>query len=182
MIVHRDYRDSSGSIIKIYDDKIEFFNPGGLYGNLTKEELLNFNYQPQARNKLIAKAFKEIGKVEKYGSGMKRIFTICEEYGIIAPQINIKENSFELVLFKEKVSGGVIGGVSGGVSGGVNMDPTDKLFQLIKSQPNKRANELALLMNTPYKTIEKWIEKLRKEKRIEFIGSNKKGGYFVVDK
>ena len=170
MLVHRDYRDSSGSIIKIYDDRIEFFNPGGLYGNLTKEELLNFNYQPQARNKLIAKAFKEIGKVEKYGSGMKRIFTICKEYGIMAPQINVKPNSFELVLFKEKVSGGV------------NVNPTDSLFQLIKEQPNKRANELAMIMDTPYKTLEKWIEKLRKEKRIEFKGSSKKGGYFVLEK
>ena len=174
MLVHRDYRESSGSLIKIYDDKIEFFNPGGLYGNLTKEELLSFNYQPQARNKLIAKAFKEIGKVEKYGSGMKRIFMICNEYGIIAPQINIKPNSFELVLYKEKAIGGAIGGV--------NINPTDKLFQLIKSQPNKRANELALLMNAPYKTLEKWIEKLRKQKRIEFKGSTKKGGYFVSDK
>ena len=31
MIVHRDYRDSSDSVIKIFDDRIEFFNPGDLY-------------------------------------------------------------------------------------------------------------------------------------------------------
>ena len=44
MLVDRDYSDSNGSIIKIYDDKIEFYNPEGLYGDLTEQELLRFNY------------------------------------------------------------------------------------------------------------------------------------------
>lgn len=34
-IVHRDYSNSSDSVIKIFDDKIEFFNPGRLLGSLT---------------------------------------------------------------------------------------------------------------------------------------------------
>tara|TARA_B110000879_G_scaffold93149_1_gene127475 strand:+ start:162 stop:383 length:222 start_codon:yes stop_codon:yes gene_type:complete len=44
MLVDRDYSDSNGSIIKIYDDKIEFYNPEGLYDDLTDQELLKFNY------------------------------------------------------------------------------------------------------------------------------------------
>tara|TARA_B110000305_G_scaffold26672_1_gene24393 strand:- start:1625 stop:1960 length:336 start_codon:yes stop_codon:yes gene_type:complete len=43
-LVDRDYRDSNVSIIKIYDDKIEFYNPEGLYDDLTDQELLKFNY------------------------------------------------------------------------------------------------------------------------------------------
>lgn len=102
MLIHRDYRDSTGSIIKIYDDRIEFFNSGGLYGNLSKEDLLSFNYQSQVRNKLITKSFKEIGKVDRYGSGIKRVFTTCDNYGIIAPIIKVKPNSVEFILFKQK--------------------------------------------------------------------------------
>ena len=71
ILVDRDYRDSNGIIINIYDDKIEFYNLEDLYGDITEQELLKFNYQPQAQNKLIAKAFKEIGKVERYDSGLK---------------------------------------------------------------------------------------------------------------
>jgi len=44
MVVHRDYRDSSGSNIKIFDDRIEFFNPGKLYGEITIQGLLSGNY------------------------------------------------------------------------------------------------------------------------------------------
>ena len=68
MVVHRDYRDSSASIIKIFDDKIEFLNPGNLYGGITVNDLLSGNYSSKTRNKLIAKAFKEIGLIERYGS------------------------------------------------------------------------------------------------------------------
>ena len=40
MIVHRDYRESGDSIVKIFDDRIEFFNPGSLIGGLTIEQLM----------------------------------------------------------------------------------------------------------------------------------------------
>jgi len=103
MIVHRDYRDSSASIIKIFDDRIEFFNPGTLFGGITVDMLLSGNYSSKSRNKLIAKVFKEIGLIERYGSGIMRIRKICEEYGIIDPEFKEVLNGFRVVLFKEKI-------------------------------------------------------------------------------
>ncbi|MGD9707912.1 MAG: RNA-binding domain-containing protein, partial [Candidatus Delongbacteria bacterium] len=67
---------------KIIDDRIEFYNPGKLFGGITMEDLLTNNYTSQARNKVIAKAFKEIGSVERYGSGIKKVFDICRDYGV----------------------------------------------------------------------------------------------------
>ena len=86
MVVHRDYRDSSGSIIKIFDNRIEFYNPGKLYGDITLADLLSGNYSSKVRNKLIARAFKEAGIIEKYGSGIKRVLDICKDHGIIPPK------------------------------------------------------------------------------------------------
>ena len=102
MVVHRDYRDSSASIIKIFDDRIEFFNPGKLYGGITIDDLLSGNYSSKTRNKLIAKAFKEVGLIERYGSGIKRIVNICEEYGVKHPKFEEVFNGFRVLLFKEK--------------------------------------------------------------------------------
>jgi len=64
MVVHRDYRDSNGSIIKIFDDRIEFFNPGKLFGDITIADLISNNYSSKVRNKLIARAFKEVGIIK----------------------------------------------------------------------------------------------------------------------
>lgn len=39
MIVHRDYRASSDSTVKIHYDRIEFFNPGSLLPGITIENI-----------------------------------------------------------------------------------------------------------------------------------------------
>jgi len=64
---------SSDSLVKVFDDKIEFYNPGRLPDNITVEDLLTFSNKSVPRNKLIADFFKELGIIEKYGSGIKRI-------------------------------------------------------------------------------------------------------------
>ena len=102
MVVHRDYRDSSGSIIKIYDDRIEFYNPGKLYGGITIHDLISGNYTSKSRNKLIARAFKEVGLIERYGSGIMRVRKICKDYGIKEPLFREISQGFEVVLYKNK--------------------------------------------------------------------------------
>ena len=49
------------------------FNPSGLFGNLTIEDLKTDNYSASTRNKLIAEAFYLTKEIEKYGSGFIRI-------------------------------------------------------------------------------------------------------------
>jgi len=82
MIVHRDYMASSDSMIKIFDDRIEFFNPGCLMEGLSIKQLVRGNYISAIRNKQIASLFKEAGIIEKYGSGIKRILESMRSYGL----------------------------------------------------------------------------------------------------
>lgn len=100
MIVHRDYRDSGDSVIKIFDDRIEFFNPGKLDPGLTIEKLLSDNYTPKSRNKLISAMFKEAELVEKYGSGIKRIVDTCERHGGCFVIFTNEQHGFKVILRK----------------------------------------------------------------------------------
>jgi ATP-dependent DNA helicase RecG len=81
MIVHRDYRSSNDSTIKIFDDRIEFFNPGKLLDDLTVEKIKTGKYKSYLRNKQVASIFKELELIEKYGSGVRRVIalwhTVC---------------------------------------------------------------------------------------------------------
>ena len=178
MIVHRDYRDSSGSIIKIFDDRIEFFNPGNLYGGITISDLLTDNYTSQARNKLIAKAFKEAGIIERYGSGIRRILSICNDYGIVPPRIEEVFNGFRVVLFKKKTKKNKNGGVSGGVNGGVNSG-VNKIYLYIKNNPGFNTAQIKEKLNIPQRTLERIVKELKDSNKIVFKGSFKTGGYFV---
>jgi len=44
MIVHRDYMHAGDSIVKIFDNGIEFFNPGKLPPEIQIEDLISGNY------------------------------------------------------------------------------------------------------------------------------------------
>lgn len=102
MIVHRNYQDHNDSIIKIYNDRIEFFNPGRLLEPLTVEKLISGDYLSVARNKQVASAFKEAGIIEKYGSGIQRIFQSFKQYGLKLPLLQELQHGFRVVVYNEK--------------------------------------------------------------------------------
>jgi len=56
-------------IVKIFDDRIVFTNPGRIYGNLTVEDLERDDYVSSIRNKLLAESFYLMGDFEMYGIG-----------------------------------------------------------------------------------------------------------------
>jgi len=170
MIVHRDYRDSGNSIIKIFDDRIEFFNPGRLYDNLTIEELLSGNYSSRTRNRVVARAFKEAGIIERYGSGIARIKNECKAHGVIKPLFEEFVHGFRVTLFKKKLNG---------VVNGVVINEVDSLYNFINNHPNQNASAISKALNVPLRTIQRRLKQLKDEARIEFIGSPKTGGYYV---
>jgi len=90
-------------LIKIFDDRIEFFNPGKLYGDLTIEKLQSGNYSSRTRNRAIARAFKEAGIIERYGSGISRIKNECKIHGVIEPKFEEFVHGFRVILYKEKL-------------------------------------------------------------------------------
>ena len=183
MIVHRDYRSANDSTIKIFDERIEFFNPGALLEDLTVEKIKSGNYKSHLRNKQIASIFKELDLIEKYGSGVRRAIETFVAYGLPEPEYEATQGGMAVTVFKKPFNNGqdnlveLNGGVSGGVSGGV----TELLFY-IQLHPGQRASDIAKGLNLPLRTIERWLKKLKEAKTIEFRGASKTGGYFSTTK
>lgn len=86
MIVHRDYRAKSESTIKIFSDHILFYNPGQLPDGITIEQLRHNNYVSKPYNKQVAKIFKEMGEIERFGTGVKRVCDMFIDYGLPKPE------------------------------------------------------------------------------------------------
>ncbi|MCB0597136.1 MAG: putative DNA binding domain-containing protein [Lewinellaceae bacterium] len=99
MIIHRDYRSSSDSIVKIFNHKIEFYNPGRLPENITVEDLLNNNYRSTPRNKLIADFCKSLGLIEKYESGTRRILHALQQAGLPMPTFQNIADGFMVTIY-----------------------------------------------------------------------------------
>ena len=151
MVVHRDYRDSSASIIKIFDNRMEFYNPGKLYGGITVEDLISGNYTSQSRNKLIARAFKEMGVIERYGSGIMRICQMCKDYGVKAPKFYEVGNGFQVVLFNERI----------GIPKIKTVEETEE--ETVEKTVEEIATVEKIIKKTEKKAVEKTVEKIEEE-------------------
>jgi ATP-dependent DNA helicase RecG len=99
MIVHRDYRLASDSVVKVYDHKIEFYNPGRLPERVSIEDLLSNQYPSTPRNKLIADFCKTLGLIEKYGSGIRRILHSLQTEGLPPPTFQHVGEGFMVTIY-----------------------------------------------------------------------------------
>lgn len=97
-ILHADYSISGCHIqIAIFDDRIEFINPGALpFGQTLQKALSGFS---RLRNRVLGRVFRELNLIEQWGSGLQRILAVCERQGLKKPQIEEVGNQFRLTLF-----------------------------------------------------------------------------------
>ena len=167
MIVHRDYRSQNDSTIKIFENKIEFFNPGSLPAGVEIQDILSGRMASNPRNKQIASIFKEAGIIEKYGSGIKRVRQAMKDAGSPNPLFETIADNFKVTLFP-------VGEIK---NGGVN-----KLLDFIKANPGIKTKEIKTALDLPQRTVERLLKQLRDNMEIKFQGAPKTGGYYAIDK
>ena len=98
---HRNLLEESCIQVAVYDDRLEVTSPGGLYNGLTYEEVMNGH--SKIRNKAIANIFSQMGLVEAWGSGIKRILNAAKEYGLLEPKFQEFDNMFRVELFRDSL-------------------------------------------------------------------------------
>ncbi len=99
-VCHRDYTVPSNTEVKIYDDKLIVWNPGGLPLGLTVEDL----YKPHPsvlRNKGIGGIFYDMGLIEQWGSGIEKMREACVKAGI--PEPKFEEPQGLRVIFRKDI-------------------------------------------------------------------------------
>lgn len=98
-IAHADYAQKGMPIkIAIYDDRIEIDNPGFFINGITLEDI--WVGVSKLRNKVIGRVFKELGLIEQWGTGLRKIKNACEVYGFASPIIEeLGGPSIRLTIF-----------------------------------------------------------------------------------
>jgi ATP-dependent DNA helicase RecG len=95
-IIHRNYHINAPIKIAIFDNRIEVFSPGSFPGPLnTKNLKMGLTY---IRNMAITKVFREMGYIEKLGTGFLTIFKSYELRGLQEPTIIETDNSVKCIL------------------------------------------------------------------------------------
>jgi ATP-dependent DNA helicase RecG len=140
MIVHRDYTHHGNSSVKIFPDRIEFFNPGRLSDQISIADLLEGSYVSDCRNKQVARIFKEIEWIERYGTGIRRIKDYFKEYGSSEPVFENFQHGFRVTAYA------------------LHRDVTEKLGEKLGENQKKI---IELMQNNSFVTISELSEQIQ---------------------
>ena len=89
--------------VRIYDDRLEVWNPGTLPPGLTIEQLYT-EHPSLPPNRLVADAFHRARLIEHWGTGTLRIVRGCDEAGLPRPEFASDMGQF-IVRFTSPVNG-----------------------------------------------------------------------------
>ena len=197
-IIHRDYTSSTDIQIKIFDQKLQIFNPSGLYGDITIEQLKTDSYSASTRNRLIAEAFYLTKDIEKYGSGFIRIRQAIADYPTMKYEFRNEGNGFyaSLMYEKQKMSdGGRVGNDTLNLEndtlnlendtlnhGNDTLNIEDKILLMLKDNPHTTLSQMAEHMGVSRITVQRLLSLLQQQGRVLRIGARKNGYWQISEK
>jgi predicted HTH transcriptional regulator len=98
-VCHRDYMIASPVSIRLFDDRLEIWNPGNLPAGLSAEELLK-SHPSRPPNRLLADCFYETRIIERWGMGTLTMAKALETHKQPPPSFdNASPNTFKVVMF-----------------------------------------------------------------------------------
>ncbi|MGL4568778.1 MAG: ATP-binding protein, partial [Fusobacteriaceae bacterium] len=171
-IVHRDYSNQGRDIkVAIYDHVVEIVSPGCLPNTLTIEEI--YSGRSEIRNKVLARVFKELDYIEKWGSGLKRINELCKKIGVDEPKVR-ETGDFVSVTFDRIKSGNNLPDTTGLLPDTTelkNLSEIEKnILRLLDEKLKIKRADAENLFDVSERRIRQVLNELQEKNLIEKIG------------
>ena len=164
-IVHRDYGEQTDITIRVYDNKIVFWNSGSLIAPLNLE-MLKQEHPSKRRNPLIANAFFRYGYIEAWGRGILLMMEEAAKAGLPEPALEEYAGGIQVTFLKSSTE--TVGKSVG------------KLLDLLKEDPKITREELANKTGLSIRGVEYNLNKLKQDGLIKRIGPAKGGHWEVI--
>lgn len=136
-IAHRDYAVVESDVtIKLFLNRLEIYNPGGLMKGVTLDDLKKGGHPSVRRNPIICKLLDDLGLMEQSGQGIKNMIVSMKKFGLEDPIISANKDFFKIKFMGQKVrpqpGGGAIVGRSVNLKAFLN-DNEQKGFSYIQN-------------------------------------------------
>ena len=161
--------------IDVYSNRITIINPGCFANEFAPIDFVNKEIHSYLRNESIARTLYLCKDVETFGSGIKKIYSLCEDEKVKVFYEN-HENDFMIGFSRKEI------GINEEEKSkdNKNLDEREiKLLELIKENPYITNEELGHKFNVAPRTIARNISNLKNKDLIRRVGSNK-GGYWKI--
>lgn len=179
-VAHRSYLEPGNIQVAIFDDRLEVTSPGMLLNNVSIKKMMEGYSKP--RNPAIANAFAYMKIIEKWGTGIPRIFRECREYDLPDPELIDFDGDFRVNMYRNTAidySPRVNDRVNDKVNDRVN-EIEEKILKFIDNDPAITITQLSMELELSRKTIAAKLKTLKEKKMIERVGSSRKGYWKIL--
>ncbi len=175
---HAQYGTTTQHEVDIHPGKIVIYNPGEFPSQFSPEDFVTKHISSIIRNELIAKVLYLCHNIESFGSGFKRVYSLCKEANVTCTYektpvgfsfvfLRNDLNASESVPKKEQTVP-------------ILLTKTEKaVYDLLRVSPAMTREELALEVSKTPKTVQRALDGLREKGLIVRIGA-KKNGYWEL--
>lgn len=173
LLMHTDYFSNAKPRIRVFLDRIEFFNPGSLPKDIKYIIREEFS---MPRNPTVARIFRHIRLSENIGSGFDKMINGWTAHYRAKPEISGDFDYYKIVF---NFDGKGVAKVREKTREKVREKTREKILRFIREDQEITTAEIAEKSGVSPKSIEWHIAKLKKEGVIKRIGPDK-GGHWEI--
>lgn len=169
----------------MFDDRLEVTSPGMLLNNVTISKMMEGYSKP--RNLAIARAFAYMKIIEKWGTGIPRLFEACEEYGLPKPELVDFDGDFRVNMYRKVESVIGVNGVTTQATQGTTqatqaeLSEDDKaVLMSIAEDPHITQKEMAAKLDWKIDRVKYYLNKLKRKGIVKRVGTSQNGHWEVL--
>lgn len=195
-VCHRSYLNPGQIQVALYDDRLEVSSPGELASDMTIEKMRRGI--SVTRNKVVAEAFKYMGIIEKWGSGIPRMIEDVEAYGLRPLKLEDLDGFFRIEMYRRQ---NVKPGIAIKTIQKTNQKPeidqktdqktetnqktipkTDQILRVLREKPETTQRECAELLKWSISITKYYFNILQKKGILRRVGTNRSGYWEILTK
>ena len=175
-VAHRSYLEPGNIQVAIFDDRLEVTSPGMLLNNVSIKKMMEGYSKP--RNPAIANAFAYMKIIEKWGTGIPRIFRECRDYGLPDPELIDFDGDFRVNMYRNNTNKASNESINESISESLNSDEA-VIMAIIKSNPQISQKEMVTKSGFSRSKIQR-ILKVLQGKKVLYREGARKNGYWKI--
>lgn len=163
---HAIYNGRTNHEICIHPGMITIYSPGEYASKHTPEEYVKGNFESEIRNATISKILYLNKSIEQFGSGFKRIHSLCKDAGVKYSYENTA-NGFKFIIYRPQIQSDILN-----VTLDVTLNGTEMyVLALLKQKPDSSRDEIAEKISKTVRTVQRALDSLRDKGYIKRVGS-----------
>ena len=161
--------------------EFKYFLHGGLPDGLTLENIKQG--MVAKRNKITVEILDKLDAIENYASGVRRIFKDYIGFDK-QPEYSISDNGIIVTLYNMNYNEKENVGINEAQNDGKKLDLNSRknlIMNIIRENDKITRKEIISKIGISKATLERDLAELRKDNKIEYIGSSKNGKWIIKE-